>query len=92
MTIPDHVPADLHQPATAPDYTRAEILEFARLGHDHTAPESRYSRALMALVGVEMQRGFCRHCRPAFRLRPNPGTTWSAEWYHADACPDGDAP
>jgi hypothetical protein len=86
--IPDHVPDNLHQPATAPDYTRADILRFASMDHDMADPESGFNRARMALVGVEMARDFCRHCSATFRLQPTPGTGWLIEWFHAEACPD----
>ncbi len=89
-TVPDHIPADLHQPAEAPAYTDAEILEFARIGHDHDAAESVMNRAELAVTGVRMQRDHCHHCRATFRLRPTPGTGWAAEWFHAAACPEAD--
>ncbi|MFS3127480.1 hypothetical protein ACLM5J_03650 [Nocardioides sp. Bht2] len=89
-TIPDHVPTDLHQPAQAPDYTDAEIQEFARVGHQFDAPESFLRRNEMLLLGIRMRPAFCHHCRPDYRLRPQSGTGWGIEWFHADDCPGVD--
>lgn len=89
--IPDHVPADLHQPAVAPAYTHDELLELARADHDHDTGESVMNRVDIVTAAVRMQQTFCHHCRPDFRLRPLSRNGWAVEWFHAPACPEVDA-